>query len=140
MIHSLDAWLWRQGIDHPVIRLVLRNEMLFSTLFLVTGVALFAFTSWIFWFGAGAFLLVWTLWALARFFLHRELGDFSSAFLRVVIVRWLARFLIMGVLLYVAIVIFHAPAMALAGGLAAAGLCAVGSYAQAARHLRGGVK
>lgn len=37
MIHSLDAWLWRRGIDHPVIRPLVRNEMLLTGIFCWAG-------------------------------------------------------------------------------------------------------
>ena len=43
MTHSLDAWLWRRGIGHPVIRPLVRNELLLTALFLLArlGGALF---------------------------------------------------------------------------------------------------
>ncbi|MBQ9452336.1 MAG: hypothetical protein IJU65_03460 [Desulfovibrio sp.] len=128
MIHGLDAWLWKQGIHHPAIRVVLRNEILFAAVFLLTGALLYAITAWVFWFGVGVSFMVWTFWGLARFFLRHSLGIYSSAFLRIVIVRWLVRFVIMGALLYVALAICKAPVFAIAGGLLAGGMCALLSY------------
>ncbi|MBE6441058.1 MAG: hypothetical protein E7022_01835 [Desulfovibrio desulfuricans] len=133
MMHGLDAWLWRRGIDHPVIRAVLRNEILLAAAFLLAGGLLYAVTAWFFWFGAGAAIMAWTFWGLARFFLRNSLGEYSSAFLRVVILRWLGRFLVIGALLYLALAVCRAPVFAVAGGLTAAGLCALVSYALAAR-------
>lgn len=91
MFHSIDAWLWRRGIDHPAVRALLRNEILLTALALLGGGLLFAVTPWVFWFGVGLAVMAWTFWCLARFFLRRGLGDYSTAFLRIVIVRWLGR-------------------------------------------------
>ena len=84
MIHALDAWLWRRGISDPTIRLVLRNEILLAAIFLLLGIVLYVVTVWLFWFGMGAALLVWSFWALSRFFLGQSLGEYGTAFLRVV--------------------------------------------------------
>lgn len=85
MFHSIDAWLWRRGIDHPAVRALLRNEILLTALALLGGGLLFAVTPWVFWFGVGLAVMAWTFWCLARFFLRRGLGDYSTAFLRIVI-------------------------------------------------------
>ena len=37
MFHSIDAWLWRRGIDHPAVRALLRNEILLTALALLGG-------------------------------------------------------------------------------------------------------
>lgn len=139
MITTLDAWLWRHGIDHPSLRVVIRNEILFAALILCAGMLLYAVTVWLFWFGLGAACMAWTLWSLSRFFLRHPLGTYSSALLRVVIVRWLGRLIVLGLLFYVALAHGKAPALALAGGIAASGLCAIASYAQAQRHDSGDV-
>lgn len=59
-MHSLDAWLWRRGIDHPAVRVLLRNEILLTVLFLAGGVLFFAATPWFFWFGMGLGIMTWT--------------------------------------------------------------------------------
>lgn len=133
MIHSLDSWLWRRGIDHPAIRTLLRNEILLTAAFLLGGGLVFAITPWVFWFGFGLAAMTWIFWGLARFFLRRGLGDYSTAFLRIVIVRWLGRLAVLAAALYLALIQCAAPAQAVAGGMAAAGACALVSYALALR-------
>ena len=146
MIHSLDAWLWRRGIDHPAIRVLLRNEILLAAFgLLVGGLAAcslligglaFTATPWFFWFGVGLTIMAWTFWGLARFFLRKGLGDYSTAFLRIVLVRWVGRLVLVGAVLYVSLIIYKAPVFALVGGMVAAGACALASYALAARSPR----
>ena len=53
MIHGLDAWLWRRGIDHPAIRVLLRNEILLAVFCLLAGGLAFTATPWFLWFGVG---------------------------------------------------------------------------------------
>ena len=74
MTHSLDAWLWRRGIGHPVIRPLVRNELLLTALFLLGGGAIFSATPWFFWFGVGLGIMTLTFWSLARFFSARGPG------------------------------------------------------------------
>ena len=136
MIHSLDAWLWRRGIDHPAIRVLLRNEILLAASGLLVGGLAFTATPWFFWFGVGLTIMAWTFWGLARFFLRKGLGDYSTAFLRIVLVRWMGRMVVIGALLYVSLIVYQAPVFAIVGGMAAAGACALASYALAARGPR----
>ena len=134
MFHSIDAWLWRRGIDHPAVRALLRNEILLTALALLGGGLLFAVTPWVFWFGVSLAVMAWTFWCLARFFLRRGLGDYSTAFLRIVIVRWLGRLAVVAAILYAALVHWAAPPLALLGGMATACACALLSYALAAHE------
>ena len=136
MIHSLDAWLWRRGIDHPAIRVLLRNEILLAVVSLVAGGLAFTVTPWFFWFGVGLTIMAWTFWGLARFFLRRGLGDYSTAFLRIVLVRWLGRLIVVGGILYISLIECHAPVFALVGGMVSGGFFALASFALAARAIR----
>lgn len=136
MIHSLDAWLWRRGIDHPAVRAMVRNEILLTALVLLLGAALFTVAPWVFWFGVGLAIMAWTFWGLARFFLRRGLGDYSTAFLRIVLIRWVGRLVLVGGILYTSLIIYQAPVFALVGGMLAGGMCALVSFALAARAIR----
>ncbi|MFT4300635.1 MAG: hypothetical protein QM579_02670, partial [Desulfovibrio sp.] len=90
----------------------------------------------ILWFGVGLAIMAWTFWGLARFFLRRGLGDYSTAFLRIVLIRWLGRLVLMGGILYISLIIYQAPVFALVGGMLAGGMCALVSFAFAARAIR----
>ena len=122
MIHSLDAWLWRRGLDHPAVRVMVRNEILIAAAVLLAGVLTFTVLPWIFWFGVGLAIMAWTFWGLARFFLRRGLGDYSTAFLRIVIIRWLGRLVLVGGILYISLIVYQAPVFALVGGMLAGAL------------------
>ncbi|MDR1777022.1 MAG: hypothetical protein LBR31_04245 [Desulfovibrio sp.] len=114
--HGFDARLWRRGLWHPFIGPLLRNLALLSLFCLAAGAACFAFTPWLFWFGVGVSLMALIFFGLARFFLRSGLGDYSSAFLRVVLLRWGGRLLALAGLLYVALIVCKAPPAAILGG------------------------
>ncbi len=137
MTHSLDAWLWRRGISHPVIRPLVRNELLLTALFLLGGGIAFAATPWFFWFGVGLGIMTLTFWSLARFFLRAGLGEYSTAFLRVVLLRWGGRLLLLAGLLYLALVVWKAPVTAILGGLTAGAVTALLTFAVVSREGRG---
>ena len=137
MTHSLDAWLWRRGVSHPVIRPLVRNELLLTALFLLSGGMIFAVTPWFFWFGVGLGLMAMTFWSLARFFLRVGLGEYSTAFLRVVLLRWGGRLLLLAGLLYLALIVWQAPVTAILGGLTAGVVAALLTFAVASRETRG---
>ena len=112
LLKDSDNWLWRRGISPPVILPLVRT---------------------LFWFGVGAAMITWTFWGLARFFLRQPLGEYSTAFLRVVLLRWGGRLAVLAVVTYVALAVCGAPLTALLGGLAAATALALITYAWASR-------
>lgn len=114
---SLDVFLWRRGIGHPVIRPLLRNLLFASALCLVPGAALYGLWPWLFWFGAGILCLGWLFWGWARFFSRFSPGEYGSAFLRVIIFRFLGRLMLIAVLLYIALVLCAAPPGAILAGM-----------------------
>ena len=61
-------------------------------------------------------------------------GDYDTAFLRIVIVRWLGQLAVVAAILYAALVHWAAPPLALLGGMATACACALLSYALAAHE------
>ncbi|MBQ3059126.1 MAG: hypothetical protein IJA79_06820 [Desulfovibrio sp.] len=133
-VHWLDAWLWRRGIGHPVVRPLVRNEILLAGLSLLVGVLLLPQTNWMIWFGAGVTVMALTFWSLARFFLRRGLGEYSSALLWLVLLRWLARLALLAGLLYTGLVLCKAPPAAILGGVTAGAVTALGSFALASRR------
>ncbi|MDO5483643.1 MAG: hypothetical protein Q4F27_01920 [Desulfovibrionaceae bacterium] len=132
--HWLDAWLWRRGIEHPVIRPLLRNEILLAALFLISGALVLPQTDWLFWFGVGVAIMALTFWSLARFFLRRGLGEYSNALLWVVLLRWVARLAGLTILLYLALIVCKAPVLAILGGLTVGVATGLGSFALASRR------
>lgn len=124
----LDGFLWRKNIDHPVIRPVLRNEILACGSVIIAGAACYAAFPHIFWFGAGLFCMTWLFWSWARFFLKTPLGKYSPAFMRSIILRFGLRLIILAVLLYFALAQLKAPVGAILAGLVCGSVLALVSY------------
>ena len=97
LLKDIDNWLWRRGISHPVILPLVRNLILFTGICLGMGGVGYAHMPGLFWFGVGAAMITWTFWGLARFFLRQPLGEYSTAFLRVVLLRWGVRLAVLAV-------------------------------------------
>ena len=133
LLKDIDNWLWRRGISHPVILPLVRNLILFTGICLGMGGVGYAHMPGLFWFGVGAAMITWTFCGLARFFLRQPLGEYSTAFLRVVLLRWGGRLAVLAVVTYVALAVCGAPLTALLGGLAAATALALITYAWASR-------
>ena len=136
LAHAVDAWLWRQGLGHPVIMPVIRNELLLAGGLLLLGVAASFFTTWPFWFAFGLAIMAVTVYSLSRFFLKTRLDAFSGALLMQVLFRWLGRLLVISVLVYLALVEWRAPVTALAGGVAGATIVALVTFAVKSRPPR----
>lgn len=134
MRNPCDAWLRRRGIAHPVIMPVIRNGLLTAAFLLAAGAAAWRWEPWILWAGVGAAMPVWIFWGLARFFLRRPLGEYSTAFLRVVLLRFVARMLVLAVAVYVILVECAASPFALVGGLTAGFAVALVTFAAASRR------
>ena len=107
-----------------------------TALFLLGGGAIFSATPWFFWFGVGLGIMTLTFWSLARFFLRAGLGEYSTAFLRVVLLRWGGRLLLLTGLLYLALIVCKAPVTAILGGLTAGAATALITFAVASRNAR----
>lgn len=74
-----------------------------------------------------------TFWSLARFFLRSDLGEYSVAFLRVVLFHWGGRLLFLAALLYVSLIVCMAPVSAILGGLTVAAAAALLTFALVSR-------
>ena len=132
-IHKLETLLWRQGISHPVILPLLRNEICVASFALLCSFVFLPFSSWPLSFGLGLFCMAWILWSWARFFFRVPIGEYSLAFLRAVLLRWLVRLLILAILLYYALIEFKASPGALLAGLASGVALALLSFSWYAR-------
>ena len=137
MAYTLDAWLWRQGIVHPGIMPVVRNEILLTATFLLFGGCLACSGSWwFFWFGAGSGVMTLTMFSLARFFLRTGIGAYTGSLLVAVLWRWLGRLLLLACMLYVAFAVCEAPVTAILSGLTCAIVMAFATFVTTAGKLR----
>ena len=130
LIHRLDALLWQRGFHRPEVRLVMRNEALFAVPLLLLGICLLPLTSWLVWFAAGALLVAWNFYGLARFIQGLSLSAYSQTLLIGMLVRSNLRLVLSALFLYGALVWFEASVWAVVAGITGAmGLLAVTAFA-----------
>lgn len=125
----LDGFLWHRDISHPIIRPVIRNQIMGAGFFLLLGAALYAILPWLFWFGAGMACVTWIFWSQARFFSRLPSFQYNAVFMRGVILRFGLRLGIIAIALFFAMTVFHAVVGAIIGGLIAGSVLALASYA-----------
>jgi hypothetical protein len=118
---------------HPAIGPLLRNMLLLSMLCLAAGGAAFVLTPWPFWFAVGVCLMALIFFGLSRFFLRSGPGVYSTAFLRMVLLRWGGRLLASAGLLYLALTVCKAPPGAILGGFTTGAVTALLTYAAVTR-------
>ena len=115
---GLDGWIRGRGITHPLIVPILRNQLLIL-LVLFFAASAFATESLMgVWFCAGFAIITFVLYSWAQFFSKVNLGTYSNAFLRVVLLRFTLRLLVLAFAIYGLIVLAHASPMLLLAGVA----------------------
>lgn len=129
----LDGFLWHKDISHPIIRPLLRNEILAAAACLLAGGVIYIVFPGLFWFGCGLGCMVWIFWSWARFFLRLNPENYGSVFIRAFFFNFLFRFIILAILLYFALGIFNASVAAILSGFICGAILALISYA---RYLR----
>lgn len=118
-VGMLDTWLWARGLGPAPVRLVLRNEIILTVACAATGLALLAVSAWMLAFALGVGLMAWIFGGWTRFFSISGLGGgFSATFLRAVLLRWGVRLALFCVILYLALAVLRAPALAIILGMA----------------------
>lgn len=125
----LDGFLWRRNITHGMIRPLLRNQILAAGGCIILGGAIYLAFPGLFWFGMGLAAMTWTFWSWARFFSRVNIGGYSSAFLRAVLIGFAGRLALLAFLLYVAMAMCRAPAGAVLAGMICGAAIAIGTSA-----------
>ena len=120
LIRRLDALLWQRGFHLPEVRLVMRNEALFSAALLILGICLLPLTSWLLWFAAGALLIAWNFYGLARFIQGLSLSAYSLTLLLKIVARSNLRLVFSAVFLYGILVWLEASVWAVTAGITGA--------------------
>lgn len=129
VLHGIEKWLWRSGMHNPRVRAVVCVQIAFALGLLALGAALAPLTRWPLWFAVGALIFANVFWGLARHLLRVTLTAYSSGLLLGLLLRAGARLLFTGAVLYAALILCSAPAVALVGGVAAGVAVALGTYA-----------
>lgn len=125
----LDGFLWRRDITHGMIRPLLRNQILAAGGCVLLGGACYFVFSGIFWFGMGLAAITWVFWSWAKFFLRVNIGEYSSAFLRAILLRFMGRLALIAFLLYVALAVCKASVGAILAGMVCGAVVAIASSA-----------
>ena len=137
LIRRLDALLRQLGFHRPEVRLVMRNELLFSVSLLMLGLCLLPLTSWLLWFATGALLIAWNFYGLARFIQGLSLTAYSQAMLIGMLLRSNLRLVFSALFLYGILVWLEASVWAVVGGITGAmGLLAATSAWSAGQRNR----
>jgi uncharacterized membrane protein len=87
---------------------------------LVAGLCLLPLTSWLVWFAAGALLVAWNFYGLARFIQGLSLAAYSQAMLIGMLARSNLRLVFSAVFLYVLLVWLEASVWAVVAGITGA--------------------
>lgn len=125
----LDGFLWHRDISHPIIRPLLRNQILAAGTCILGGAVCLAIVPWLFWFGSGILCMTWIFWSWARFFLRMNWTEYSTAFLRAILLHFGLRLLLLAFLLYLALRFCSAPAPAILAGMICGAFLGLGTYA-----------
>jgi len=108
----------------------MRNEALFAVSLLLLGICLLPLTAWLVWCAAGALLIAWNFYGLARFIQGLSLSAYSQALFMGMLVRSQLRLALSAVFLYGILVWCEASVWAVTAGITGAmGLLAVTSLA-----------
>lgn len=129
----LDGFLWHKNIAHPIIRPLLRNLILASGLGILSGAALYAVYPGVFWFSCGVICSLWIFWSWTRLFSRFSLENYGAALLRIVFTSFALRLVLLAILLYIAMAIFNASAIAIIAGMTSGSILGLATYAW---HLR----
>ena len=125
----LDGFLWHKDISHPILRPLLRNQILAAGAAILAGASLYAVFPWFFWFGCGMACMGWIFWSWTRFFLRVPLENYGAVLLRAVFVHFGLRLLLFAVLLYLALALLQAPASAIVIGMICGAFLGLASFA-----------
>lgn len=125
----LDGFLWHKNISHSIIRPVLRNLILVSGLCLLLGAAFYTIYPEAFWYACGLLCMSWIFWSWARLFLRISLQNYGAALLRMVFISFMLRLALLAILLYFAMTVFNASAIAIVAGMVTGGVISLAAFA-----------
>lgn len=129
VMRGVDAWLWRSGMHNPMIRAMVRAQLLFAGAALLGGGAAVAFSPWPLWFAVGVAIFANVFWGLARHLSPVAFAAYSSGLLLGVLLRFGIRLACVAGVLYVALALCNASAAALVCGVTAGMAVALGTFA-----------
>ncbi len=128
-VHKLDAWLWRRGFHNPLVRYMLKMQILFFLFALCAGVSALPWTAHVVTFAVGSAIFANIFWGISGQVLGLSLTKFSGGLLFLLLLRTGFRLALAAAILYVAFVVFKASALAIVCGVTASMGLALGTFA-----------
>ncbi len=129
LVHPLDAWLWRRGFQNPLVRQMLKSQIIFVLLAAVLGCVALPWTAHGLTFALGVIIFAHIFWGISGQVLGFSLTTYSRGLLFLLLIRSALRLVITAVVLYVAFVVFNASAIVLVCGVIASMALALGTFA-----------
>ncbi len=128
-VHGLDAWLWRRGFYNPLVRFMLKVQVLFFLFALLVGFMALPWTEHVVTFSVGCAIFANIFWGISGQVLGLSLTKFSGGLLFLLLIRTGFRLALAAAVLYVAFVVFKASALAIVCGVTASMGLALGTFA-----------
>ncbi len=128
-VHALDAWLWRRGFYNPLVRFMLKVQILFFLFVCFLGLIALPWTAHGLTFAVGAAIFANIFWGISGQILGLSLTKFSGGLLFLLLIRTGLRLALAAAVLYVAFVVFKASALAIVCGVTASMGLALGTFA-----------
>ncbi len=129
LVHHLDAWLWRRGFHHALVRFMLKVQVLFFFFVLMAGLMALPWTAHVVTFAVGSAIFANIFWGISGQVLGLSLTKYSGGLLFLLLLRTGFRLALAAAVLYVAFVVFHASALAIVCGVTASMGLALGTFA-----------
>ncbi len=128
-VHPLDAWLWRRGFQNPLVRFMLKIQVLFFLFALTAGLMALPWTPHVATFAVGSAIFANIFWGISGQVLGLSLTKYSGGLLFLLLLRTGFRLALAAAILYVAFVVFKASALAIVCGVTASMGLALGTFA-----------
>ncbi len=131
ILHEIEAWLWRRGFQHVLVRQVMKIQIIFLFFSLLIGIIALTWTIDGMTFALGVVIFAHILWGISGQILGFSLTTYSGGLLFLLLFKSGLRLAIAALVLYVAFKVYNASAIVLVCGLTASTAVALGTFAHA---------
>ncbi len=129
-VHAVDAWLWRRGFQNPLVRRMLKSQIIFVLFSVLAGLVALPWTAHGVTFALGVAIFAHIFWGISGQVMGFSLTRYSRGLLFLLLMRSGLRLLVTAVVLYVAFVVFNASALVIVFGVTASMALALGTFAR----------
>ncbi len=129
LVHHLDAWLWRRGFYNPLVRFMVKIQVIFFIFTCIVGILALQWTPHALTFAVGSAIFANIFWGISGQILGLSLTKFSGELLFLLLFRTGFRLALAAAILYVAFVVFKASPLVMVCGVTASMGLALGTFA-----------